>query len=427
MRPERSIVAAVPPARRGGRLLVLLALATLAAGCSWFSWLPFVGDGKKDDAKAQLKPAKLERFDAEVRIRRSWRRGVGSGLGKKYLKLPPALLADRIIAADAYGIVQAHDRFSGKRLWRTRIDPDPRGLFNAINVMKRRDESFVMGGVGAGAGMVLMGTARGEVIALSAADGSELWRSAVGAEVLAPPAVSRDAVLVQTIDGRLQALEQDTGKLRWSYDNQVPVLTLRGTSTPVVDQEVVYAGFANGVLVALRAGNGEPIWDQRIMLPEGRSELDRMVDIDGAPLLSGPIVYAAAYQGRVKALRRNDGQPLWEHEISSYLDMAEGYGQLYVVDEVDTIHAIDQRSADVVWTNDRLRRRKLTAPIAFSNYLAVGDADGYLHILAQSDGRFLGRRKLDGDGLRSPMRYADGVLYVLDNDGGLHALEIEVR
>ena len=402
----------------------MLAVLTLTlAGCSWFSWLPWV-DGK-DDAKKKLKPAELVKFDAEVSVNRVWRAGIGKGLGKKYLRLDPKILADRIYAADGYGEIEALDRFSGKQIWRTRVGAVEKGMLSAFNFLDRKDPSFVSGGVGAGAGYVFLGTTLGEVIAVSAADGQEIWRSPVDSEVLAPPVAGGDLVFVQTIDGRLMALEEDTGEIRWSIDNQVPVLTLRGTSTPVYNADVVYTGFSNGMVNAVRAETGEPIWEHRVMLPEGRSELDRLVDIDGAPLVVGPVVYAVAYQGKLKALRRNDGAMLWEHDVSSFLDLSLGYGQVYVVSDGDVVTAIDQQSAEVAWTQDALQRRKLTSPVAFSNYVVVGDSEGYLHVLAQSDGRFVGRKKLDGKGLRSDMVVEDGTLYVLGNSGSLFALTIK--
>ena len=378
------------------RKCVLLLLTVTMTGCSWFTWLPWVD---KDE----------------------------EGLGRKYLRLDPVVLADRVYAADGYGAVQAHDRFTGKRVWRARIGAVESGFLGAFNFMDRKDPSFVSGGVGAGAGYVFMGTTAGEVVALSAANGAEAWRTLVGSEVLAPPVSGDDLIFVQTINGRLLALEEHTGEIRWSFDNQVPVLTLRGTGTPVFGNGVVFAGFASGKVIALRAESGEPVWEHRVMLPEGRSELDRMVDVDGTPLLMGSILYAVAYQGKLKALRQTDGRMLWEMDMSSFLDLSEGYGQIYVVGDDDVVTAIDQQSAQVVWKQEGMVRRKLTSPIAFSNYLAVGDSEGYLHILAQSDGRFLGRRKLDGDGLRSAMITADGVLLVLGNSGSLHALEINVR
>ena len=163
------------------------------------------------------------------------------------------------------------------------------------------------------------------------------------------------------------------------------------------------------------------------MLPEGRSELERMVDADTRPLVSGGAVFVGAYQGRVKSLSRRDGRPRWEQEISTFLNLAEGYGQVYAIDAEDVITAIDQQSGEVVWTQEDFKRRKLTAPTAFSNYVVFGDEEGYLHVIAQRDGRHLGRRKIDGKGLRSAPLVADGTLYVLGNSGRLQAVELELR
>jgi outer membrane protein assembly factor BamB len=406
------------------RSLALVVAVGLVSGCSWFSWLPFVGG---DDEKSKLEPAKLERFDQTVRLQREWSARIGSGLGKKYLRLHPAVAGDRVFAADGYGLVEARNRFDGKRVWRTRIGDNPKGFFNAFNFFDRRDPAYVTGGVGTGLGMVLLGTALGEVVALSASDGAEQWRVNVGSEVLAPPVGGSGLVIVQTIDGRLLALERDDGRVRWSFDTQVPVLTLRGTSTPVLSAGVVYAGFANGTVAAIRAENGEPLWQHQVMLPEGRSELDRMVDVDGTPILSGGILYVVSYQGRLAAVRASDGSLLWEREMSSYLDLTSGYGQIYVVDADDVVHAVDQRSAEPEWSQAGLFRRRLTSPVAFSNYLVVADEDGYLHVLAQSDGRFLGRVRVDRKGVRARPVVEGELFYVLGNSGSLRAFAIELR
>ncbi len=407
-----------------------LALASLCllfmAGCSWFSWLPWVDGGKKKDTES-LKPAKLTKYEPEVKITRRWSANVGKGLGRKYLRIRPVIVADRIYAADGYGQIDAFDRFTGKRQWRVQLPDESGGLLSGLNFMDRRDPSFVGGGVGAGGGMVFVGTTNGDVIALSAADGSQVWRASVDSEVLAPPATGDGKVYVQAIDGSLIALDLEDGKVVWEIDQQVPILTLRGTATPVFDGGVVYTGFANGNVVAVKAQNGEPVWEHLLMLPEGRSELDRMVDVDSTPLVDGPIVYAVSYQGNLRGLRRQDGNPLWELPMSSFLDLDEGYGNVYVVDANDTIVAVDTRTAEEEWRQDALARRRLSSPVVFSNYVAVTDYKGYLHILAQSDGRLLGRRKLDGKGVRSRMIYADGMLYALGNSGSLQALEVSVR
>lgn len=407
------------------RTILISGLCLLVAGCSWFSWLPWVD--APDEKVDETKPLELVDFERELDVNREWKISVGEGLGRKYVRLTPALVADRILAADAYGQVVAVDRFSGKRAWMSQTHDLDGGFFERFNFLDRRDPSFVGGGVGVGAGLAFVGTTFGEVIALDVSDGREVWRAALGSEVLSTPSTGDGAVFVQTIDGRLVALELDGGAERWSYDNQVPILTLRGTSSPVVSDGIVYAGFANGKLVALRSENGEPIWEHRVMLPEGRSELDRMVDVDGRPLISGSVIYVGAFQGRVKGVSRRDGRPRWEQEISTFLDLAEGYDQIYVVGADDVITAIDQSSGEVVWTQESFKRRKLTAPIAFSNYLAFGDEEGFLHIIAQRDGRLMGRRKIDGGGLRNNMVYQDSTLFVLGNSGGLHALTLELR
>ncbi|MEC7995734.1 MAG: PQQ-binding-like beta-propeller repeat protein, partial [Pseudomonadota bacterium] len=188
-----------------------------------------------------------------------------------------------------------------------------------------------------------------------------------------------------------------------------------------------YTGFANGKVVALRGENGEPIWEQRVMLPEGRSELDRIVDVDARVLLDGGSMYALAYQGRVAAISRREGRPMWEQELSGYLDMAQGYGQVYVVDADDTISAIDKSNGEINWQQEAFARRKLSAPLAFSNYVVAGDDEGYLHVLAQRDGRLVGRRKLGGKGVRTQTVIADDMLYTLTNSGTLTALKVALN
>ena len=201
---------------------------------------------------------------------------------------------------------------------------------------------------------------------------------------------------------------------------------MRGTAAPVVESGLVFAGFGDGNVTAIEVRSGAPIWRQRIMLPQGRTELDRMVDVDGTPLLASGLLLAASFQGRLKAMNPTDGRVVWDIEASSYLDLAEGYGHVYLVSDDDVVNAFAIASAAAAWQQENLRNRRLTSPLAFGNYLLVGDEEGWLHVLAQSDGRFLARRKAPG-GLRSPLVEVDDVVYVLADDGSLEALEIERR
>ena len=411
-------------ARRRLALGAVAGLLLLIGGCEVFSFLPFVDSPDKKEEEGA--PTPLGEFDAEVSIERRWQVGIGRGLGRKYLRITPKVLADRIYAADGYGTVVALDRFSGRRIWSASVGkPDNRGF---LKVWDRRDPSFLTGGVGAGDGKILVGTTRGEVIALDAADGAEAWRTQLSSEILAPPAGGDGVVMTQTNDGRLIALESTDGTMRWSYDNQVPLLTLRGTATPVVIGGIVFAGFGDGRVAALSTVTGATVWEHRLVLPQGRTELERLVDVDGTPLVvpERNAVFAVSYQGWLKAMSPQEGRVLWELPASSHLDLAQGYGQLYMVTDEDVVTAVHQGNAEVVWEQEGLKNRRLTSPMAFSNYVLVGDADGYLHVLAQTDGRFVARRRLSG-GLQSPIVESDGIVYVLANDGKLSALEIRLR
>ena len=410
--------------RHSASAVLTVALALVLGGCETLRTLPGVDrvgqifSGKSGD---EGKPRPLAPFAAEVVVERVWRAKVGAGLGRKYLRMKPAVVADRIYIADAYGLVEARNRFTGARIWAVRVgDPDRGPIYK---VWDRRDPAFVTGGVGAGEGRVLVGTTHGDVVALDAGDGNELWRSHVTSEVLAPPVAAGDLVITQTGNGRLLALEAEDGAVRWSFDTQVPILSLRGTATPVVDSGAVFAGFATGKVGAVDLDTGEPIWEQRIMLPQGRSELDRVVDVDSTPVAERGILFSVGYQGRLKAIRVQNGAVLWERDASSFLDLAQGYGNVYVVTEDDAIMAVNQLTSAVVWEQDALKHRQLTSPVAFDNYVLLGDIDGYLHVLAQSDGRFMGRGKLSGD-LRSPMIEADDFVYIVANDGTVEALKI---
>ena len=415
------------PTLRGVRLLAGISLGFFIGGCSWFAWIPGVGDGGSKDEEDSSEPIKLEKFIAEADVRVVWKRGVGQGLGKKYVRLTPKVVADRIVAADAYGGVFAFNRFNGKEIWANQFDPKNKKGFGVKALLDRKDPSFVSGGVSTGDGLIFLGTTKGEIVALNVTDGAVSWRAQVGTEIGASPVAGDDEVFVHTIDDRLSALDVNDGRVIWTADNQMPLLTLRGTASPTYAQGVVFSGTAGGKIAALRGENGEPIWEQRLVLPEGRSELDRMVDVDASPLVSGSVVYGLAYQGNLVAFNRRDGRPLWQVQLSGFQDMAEGYGQIYVVDESDKILALDKETGEISWESESFLRRELTAPVAYSNYLVVGDGEGYLHFLAQRDGRMIARRKIDGSGIRTKVIVAEDTVFVLANSGNLYALSLRLK
>jgi outer membrane protein assembly factor BamB len=372
----------------------VLALAVLAVGCS-------------SKETKELPPAELTKFESEVTLKTEWSRSIGDGQGDTYNMLVPAVDGDRIFAAEAGGKVFSLDRLTGKVLW------------------KQDMETEVSGAVGAGYGLVVLGTLKGEVIALDEDTGEEKWRARVNSEVLSAPAVNSDLVVLQTQNDTLYAFDAYSGSQRWMFDNTPAVLTLRGSGSPVLTNNLVVAGLSSGKVLALDAQRGLPVWEQRVAIPQGRSELERVVDIDGGLLLSGSTLYVVSYQGRLAALDLESGRPLWEREASSAMGLAQGYGSVYVSLANGTVESIDERSTSALWSNDALQRRQLSAPAVFSSYVLVGDLEGYLHLLSQIDGRFVGRTRIDSDGLRArPLVVGDWV-YAYGNGGKLVALTIK--
>lgn len=379
------------------RTLGTVTLISLLAGCSLFS--------KDEDVGPQ--PTPLVKFDAQANIDKQWSASVGDGVGERYLKLTPAIDGKMIYAADARGVVAAFDRNTGKRLWRISL------------------KEPLSGGVGAGYGLVLLGTSSGHLLALNKTDGSQAWRSAVSSEILSAPKTNASTVVVQTQDEKVFAFDHATGAKRWQYESSTPTLSLRGTSTPVLTPELAILGMGNGQVIALNPDNGALIWKQRATVAQGRSEFERMTDIDGDLLLAGNALYVTSFQGFVVALDVSTGRPLWRRELSSYQGPDEGLGNLYVSAADDELYAVSQSDNELSWTQSALKHRGITAPVTFANYVAVADAEGYLHIMSQRDGSFVARKKIDSDGVRSKLLAKSKTLYVYGNSGKLVAVTVE--
>lgn len=375
------------------KIAALLAAAVFAAGCS-------------SNSSKEPEPAELVKFNAEIQLDKVWSRSIGDGQGDTYNLLVPAVYGEQIYAADVDGLVVSMDRTTGKVNWKQDLDVS------------------ISGAVGAGYGLVLVGTLSGDVIALDVSTGEERWRSKVSSEVLSAPAINGDIVLVQTQDDRLIALEMDTGAQRWSYESAPAVLTLRGTGAPLLTNQLAIAGLSTGKVIALDTRRGLPVWEQRVAIPQGRSELERVVDIDGGLLLSGGTLYVGTYQGRAAALDVESGRVLWQRDASTYSGVALGYGSVYLSLADGTVESVDERSTTALWRNESLARRQLSAPAVFSSYVVVGDKEGYIHLLSQVDGRFVARERIDSNGVRARPVVDGDWLYVYGNGGKLVAMTI---
>jgi outer membrane protein assembly factor BamB len=379
--------------------LLLLAPVLLLSGCSWLDKL---------DKKDEPQPAELTRIEDEVRLRQVWSVNVGDGQGEEFNRLKPHYDNGKVFAASNDGTVQAVDAETGKTLWRQRSD------------------YVITGGVGFDNGRVLVGTENSLVVAFDAEDGSELWAASVSSEVLSAPAANGRFVVVQTVDGNLTGLDAETGAQRWIYENSVPALSLRGTSAPLVLEGFVIAAMANGTVVSVALDNGTLRWEERVAIPTGRSEIDRLIDIDGDLVLNDAgLVLAPSYQGYFAAIDAVTGQTRWRNEESSYVGANFGFGNLYLVDDEDLVKAYRAGQETSVWENDALIRRQLSAPLGFSNYVAVADFEGYVHLLSQVDGRIVGRARVDRKGGRARMVNQGNTIFVLGNSGKLAALRVQ--
>lgn len=378
---------------------LLVAAALLLSGCSWLDKL---------DKKDEPQPADLTRIEDEVRMREIWSVNVGDGQGEKFNRLKPHYAGGKVFAASNDGVVIAVDAESGRTLWRQRTD------------------YVITGGVGFGNGIVLVGTENSRVVAFSEEDGSELWAAEVSSEVLAAPATNGRYVVVQSVDGNLTGLDAETGAQRWSYENTVPALSLRGTSAPLIVEGFVIAAMANGTVSSIAIDNGTLRWEERVSIPTGRSEIDRLIDIDGDLVLNDAgLVLAPSYQGYFAAIDAVTGQTRWRNEESSYVGASFGFGNLYLVDDEDIVKAYRAPQETTVWETDALIRRQLSAPLGFSNYVAVADFEGYVHLLSQVDGRIVGRARVDRKGIRARMVNQGNTIFVLGNSGKLAALSVQ--
>jgi len=374
----------------------VLAALILLASCS------------SNEEKKALEPLPLVDIEQKVTLKKVWSNSVGKGQSEKlYAVSYLAAENNRIYSADQAGNVFAFDLQSGKTLWKKGLD------------------LAIAGNTSVTEGQVYVGTYDGGVIALNAETGAEIWRAEVSGEVLAPPQSNGNQVAVSSINGSLTVFDAKTGKQLWTYGHVTPPLTLRGLATPVVTSTQVIAAFDNGQVLAFNIADGASLWETRVAQPTGRHDLERIVDIDGAPLLQGGVVYVASYQGAIAALARAQGRILWKQDISSYLPLAYANRKLFATNADGKVIAYNANTGAVEWENSLLLRRNVGAPMAIGDYVAVIDGEGYLHLLDQQEGKLAGRIEPKGNLFLSPMLNIEDKLFVLSVNGSLTAYTLQ--
>lgn len=374
--------------------LVALCLLSLLAACG----------GSKT---VREEPAKLEEFVATAQVKEIWTADSGASAVKLAVTLSPAVESNVIYTSDPKGRVRAFAADSGQRLWQTRV------------------KQLVTGATAAGDGLVVVVTRKGEAIALDAKDGRQLWVSGVSSQALAPPAIAAGVVVVQSVDGKLTGLSARDGKRLWRYERTEPPLSLHGTARPVIVTDAVLTGFASGKVVAVQLQSGKLLWELPVSQPQGRNEIERLVDVDVSPVVVRNVLYAASYQGKLIALDAQTGRILWSRDVSTYSGMDADATNIYLTDDRGNVMAFDLRTGASVWKQERLRARGLSAPRHADGLVAVGDFEGYVHWLSSDDGRFVARHRVGGSAIRSQALVAHDTLYVSNQAGDLAALRLE--
>lgn len=380
--------------------------------------LALVGCSKKENIKP---PHELVDFTPQATVNRIWKSRVGKGAGDSGIRLRPAYADGVVYAASPMGTVEAFDAKSGKTLWKnhSRIH----GWFGWGD--SDRKDALYAGGPAVGNGLLVIGTLDGHVYGMDSSDGSQRWKTRLPAGILTAPAVVGNRVVVRTNDGKIFSLNADDGKQQWVYDQgTVPLLSLRGNGGLLVAKGVVFFGSDDGKLEAVRLDNGDKLWDTPLSSGEGRSEIDRLNDADGSILINGNTLYASAYHGRVTAIDGPSARPLWEQKFSTYVSMAVNSNMLVAVDDASDVWAFDPTTGSNLWKQDKLDWRWLSGPALQNGYVLVGDLKGYLHWMQASDGKFVARARLSHDAIRAQPLVVGDVAYVMDVDGHIGAYKI---
>jgi len=370
-------------------------LLVFLAGCGMF--------GKKDP---ESDPMELQDIDASVRVERLWSNKVGRGPGRAGAGLRPAHADGRLWVADRRGLIEVLDERSGNV--ERRIDVDLR----------------LSAGPAVFDDYLAVGTINGQAVLIERGSGEVLWRAQLSSEILAPPLLRDGILVVRCIDGRVFGLDIETGFRQWVYDRSVPLLTLRGNSPPLARGGQVFIGHDDGAVTALDVAEGSLLWEQRISSPEGRTELDRLADIDGPMAVVGLDLFAVTRHGRMASIALDSGRVLWVKDLASYSGVSVSRTELAVTDLRDRVYLLDRRSGSTQWTQDNLLRRGLTRPVFMGDVLAVADREGYIHWLSSDSGEFVARERASRDATAGAPLVVGNVLYLMDVEGKVTAWRV---
>jgi outer membrane protein assembly factor BamB len=384
--------------------VALAALCLLASGLSACTAFNDVKTNLSESifgAEPANPPVELEDIKSSYETRVLWSADVGDAGRFTYT---PVLADNLIYAVNVEGSVMQLSAETGKKVWETQLG-EP-----------------ISGGVGLGGGLVLAGTSKGHLYALNL-NGKKLWSAILSSEIQGQPRYFDGTVIVRTSDHHIYGIDAADGRRKWSYERATPSLSLKTQAGIVVDGGAVYAGFPGGKLIAIRADNGKLIWEATVAQPKGVTEIERIADITSLPFVDGPLVYVVAYQGKVAAVDRQRGQIVWNRDISSYVGLTADNNKVYLSHTIGSVYSLDASNGKTFWRQGNLGYRNLTVPLPLSNIVAVGDLEGYIHLLSQDDGSFVGRLQLGSKPIMSLIAGSNANLFFAQSrDGHLYAV-----
>ena len=380
------------------RLLPLLLSILLFTGCSSLGWLKFWDSEDEEEG-----PTELFAINPSVQISTDWSESFGNE--NNFGRLIPSVYERKVYFVSSEGYLASLDIESGRTEWS--IDTNDN----------------VSGGLEVNFKTITYGTLDGDLVALDYQDGKELWRSQASSEILTPPVTDGNMLIAQTGDGRIAGYDFKSGERQWFHQTTLPRLTLRGTSRPYINQGFVFTGFANGKIAMIYPESGAIRFEIPVTINEGKSELERIIDIDGKSLITNDLLIAASYQGNITAINLREGRPAWQENISTIKDLTLNGNRVMAVDEADNVKAFGVATGAILWEQENLKLRKLTSPVSIRNFIAVGDLEGYIHLLDAKNGDFLGRKKISRRPIME-LTSESNFLLAVDESGKIFKLSI---
>ena len=374
------------------RILAWIWVLLLLAACS-----------SKDNSDP---PAQLTEIENPIRLKVVWESDTDAEANNALFNLRPLLIDDQLFTVDITGQIVSLNVKNGRENWsfKTRLSPAT--------------------GIAGNQNIILITTADGDLAVYDRREKGlqKRWSIRLSGEIRSIPAIHGDQVFVRTIAGKLSAISLPDGTIDWTVSRRIPALSLTGNSSPLIDRDRVIVGFDDGKLAAFNRNNGRMIWERTISIMTGRTEIERLVDIDGDFLLKDGIIYVSTYQGQLSAVQSIDGEVLWSRKFSSYQSIIADDNALYISGDMSHLWSIDRRTGSAFWKQEKLHARKITAPQLMDDHIIVADLEGYVHWLDKTDGTILGRVKASDERfIAQPTRWQDRII-VYDRNGHLTAI-----